>query len=390
MIRRAVPWLLIHLAAFTFAREVDSQEPSELRLEAGFAHVRQSSEIDETRESVFDAGLFAVFWRRPAEKWTLLASGNLTYGADSVAAAQGVAALSIPWTLDDRLRTETGVAGARFALSSAGRGGNANVFARQHFITNNGGAWAGAGVARTSRDGASSTSAVQDIGVWGRLGFLYGSGSFAWQQSDDWPLLRTAGAPIDASADRYILRDLELVLEARGGPNSIAVAWAARRGLSGTTQRVEAVSASGILQISDRVALTASAGRQFADPVRGLPQAELFTASLRLSLGSKPLPVMQRSELASAVVEERPGPGGELVVRVFAADTMHIEVAGDFSQWLPLALEREEGFWVARVRLQPGSYRVAVRVNYGPWRAPRNLARVRDDYGGEAGLVVVP
>lgn len=380
MIRRAALWLLV----FASARGAQGQDPSEIRLEAGYARVRQAN------ETALDAVLFTVLWRRPAERWTFLASGNLTYGTDSAAAAQGVAALSIPWTVNDRLRTETGIAGARFSLRSAGRGGNTNAFARQHFVTNRGGAWVGGGVARSTRDGVRSFSAVQDAGLWGRLGFLYGSGSFTWQQSDDWPLLTTAGATIDPSVPRYALRDVEFVLEARGGPNSLAVSWASRRGITGTTSRVQAFSTSGIFQITDRVALTASAGRQLADPVRGLPQAELVTASVRVSLGSKPLPVMQRSAIASATVESRPAGGGELVIRVFAADTMMIEVAGDFSQWHAVPLERVGGLWVARVRLPPGKYRVAVRANLGPWRAPRNLARVRDDYGGEAGLVVIP
>jgi hypothetical protein len=282
------------------------------------------------------------------------------------------------------------VAGAQFSLRTAGRGGNANVFARQHFVTDRGGAWLGGALARTARDGRGGTSAAGNAGVWGRLGFLYGSGSFARQESSDFALLVASGAQTDPSASRYIIDDVELVLEARGGPSSVGLSWVARRGVSGTDSRVIAVSASGILQLTDRVAFTATAGRQLADPLRGLPQAEVISAAVRVSVGPKPLPVMHRSAIARATVEPRPGGGGDLVVRVFAADTMLIEVAGDFSEWQPLPLEREEGFWVARVRLPSGSYRVAVRVNLGLWRAPRNLARVRDDYGGEAGIVVIP
>jgi hypothetical protein len=33
---------------------------------------------------------------------------------------------------------------------------------------------------------------------------------------------------------------------------------------------------------------------------------------------------------------------------------------------------------------------VAVRVNGGAWRAPRGLAVVDDDFGGKAGLIVIP
>jgi hypothetical protein len=145
-----------------------------------------------------------------------------------------------------------------------------------------------------------------------------------------------------------------------------------------------------VLQVTERVSLTGSVGRQFADPLRGLPQAELLTSSVRVSLGRKPLPVMPRSEIARAMVDPAPGGGGELVVQVFAADTMLVEVAGDFSGWEPIPLERVDGVFIGRVRLRPGKYHVAVRINLGEWRAPRNLARVPDDFGGESGLVVIP
>lgn len=382
MIRRAAIRLLALL--MTAAQGAAAQTASELRLEAGFARVRQAE------DSVLNAGLLSVFYRRPLETWTLLASGNLTYGRDSIAAAQAVAAISVPWVVDNRLRTQAGVAGAQFSLRRAGRGGNANAFARQHVMFERGGGWLGGGVARTSRDGERSFSTDVDAGAWGRFGFLFGSGSVAWQESSDWPLLYAAGATTDPSKRRYALQDVEFVVEARAGPNSIGLSWVSRRGLSGTDSRVVAVSSSGILQLTDRVALTASAGRQLADPLRGLPQAELLTASVRVSLGEKPLPVMARSVIARAHVEPAPGSGGELVVQIFAADTMVVEVAGDFSNWQPVPLQREGRILVARVRLPSGKYRVAVRVNLGDWLAPRNLARVRDDYGGEAGLFVVP
>jgi hypothetical protein len=133
-----------------------------------------------------------------------------------------------------------------------------------------------------------------------------------------------------------------------------------------------------------------SYGRQLADPLRGLPQADVITASVRVSLGPKPLPVLERSLIARASIEPLALGGGVLEVRVFASDALEIVIAGDFSEWRPIRMEREGTMWISRTRLPPGKYRVAVQVNGGEWRAPRNLARVRDDFGGEAGLVVIP
>jgi hypothetical protein len=51
---------------------------------------------------------------------------------------------------------------------------------------------------------------------------------------------------------------------------------------------------------------------------------------------------------------------------------------------------RDGGAFVHRLTLPTGTHRVAVRVNGGAWRAPRGLAAVADDFGGQAGVVVVP
>jgi hypothetical protein len=82
--------------------------------------------------------------------------------------------------------------------------------------------------------------------------------------------------------------------------------------------------------------------------------------------------------------------GALLLVRVVADDSTAVEVAGTFSNWAPVQLARVGDAWEAEIALPPGRHRVAVRINGGPWQAPRGTARVRDDYGGEAGLIVIP
>ncbi len=378
--RRAALGLLL----FAAARTGGAQAVPELRVEAGWASVKQRGFDAE------DAVLLAALWRRPSDRFTLLASANLTYAADSLAAAQGVAVADIPWNVSERLRTEVGVARASFSLRSAGRGGNGNVFARQHLVGNARGAFGGFAFGGTMRDGIGSRSWSADLGAWHRWEFLYLGAEVTRHASSDWPLLLASGVVRNPEDEQYELLDQRLTLQARNGPHDFSVSFTQRKGFAGTEARFQALMASGTLQFTERVAILASGGRQLADPLRGLPQADLVTFSARVSFGPKPLPVMQRSAIASAEVVRRVGGGGELVVRVFASDTMLVEVAGDFSRWEPLPMEREGSFWVARARLPSGKYRVAVRANLGAWRAPRNLARVRDDYGGEAGLVVIP
>ena len=364
-----------------------AQAVPEVRVELGRAQVRQRG------YELANAALLAVAWRQPlVNSWTFLSGANLTYAQDSLAAAQLVAALAIPWRANDAFRTEVGTAAASFSLRSVGRGGSAMLFGRQHYVSDGRGVWLGSGYGRTNRDGVSSWSGAVDAGAWTTTGPFYFSAALARQNSSDWPLLLASGVFRNPNDDRYDLLDAQVVAQARNGPHDFTVSYGERRGISGTDAIFRALGVSGTLQLTERFALLGSGGKQLADPLRGLPQADLFTVSARVSFGPKPLPVMQRSMIATAEVLTFQEGGGVLMVRVFASDTMLVEIAGDFTPipWEPIKLQREGAFFVARVRLRSGKYRISVRVNQGDWRAPRNLARVRDDYGGEAGLVVIP
>jgi len=396
MSRRRPPHALLLLALL--ARALGAQGDPLLRLDAGFATIQQPAIGSVRGREIADAALVAAFWRRPLDRSTLLASGNLTYARDSLAAIQGVAALSVPWRREPNLRTDVGVAGSSFSLRSAGTGGNANAFVRQHLVRDDDGGWVGGAMGRTRRDGVPSATTSADIGLWRRWRFLYGSASVAYQHSSDWLLLYTAGELDARSEADYDLIDLQLVLQARGGPHDLTLSWTRRRVFADGPLAVPALQGSGTFQLTDRVALVASVGRQLADPMRGLPQADLAMAAVRVSFGPQPLPVMPRAVVAEAVVHREVGadssgatrPRAILEIRVEASDTAAVTVAGSFSQWDPIPLRWEAGVWVARVPIEPGTHRLGVRVGVGPWRAPRNLARVRDGFGGESGLVVVP
>lgn len=361
-----------------------AQQPADVRVEMGYANITQRG------FSQADAALLALLWRPALERWGFVTSANFTYAQDSLAAAQGVAAVDIPWRLSEHLRTESGIAGASYSLRTAGRGGNVSSFLRQHVLSANYGAWVGSALGTTDRDGVSSRSYAFDLGLWQRWGPLYLSAIATRHHTTDWPLMVASGVPRNPDEDVYDVRDAQLTAQLRYGPHDIALTYSSRTGVAETEASFEAVYWTGTLQIADRVALVGSYGRQLADPLRGLPQAEVLTASVRISLGPKPLPVLERSLIARASIEPLALGGGILEVRVFASDALEIVIAGDFSEWRPIRMEREGTIWIARTRLPPGKYRVAVQVNGGEWRAPRNLARVRDDFGGEAGLVVIP
>ena len=118
---------------------------------------------------------------------------------------------------------------------------------------------------------------------------------------------------------------------------------------------------------------------------------QITTAAIRIALVPARGPgASTASRSAAFATVTQKSSGALMLVRVIADDSSRVEVAGTFSNWSPVQLNRVGDAWEAEIALPPGRHRVAVRINGGPWQAPRGTARVRDEFGGEAGLVVVP
>jgi hypothetical protein len=67
-----------------------------------------------------------------------------------------------------------------------------------------------------------------------------------------------------------------------------------------------------------------------------------------------------------------------------------VEVAGDFTKWKPIATHRaSNGVWYVDLRIPPGQYRYACRIDGGAWRPPEGAPTVDDDFGGRAAWLVV-
>lgn len=83
--------------------------------------------------------------------------------------------------------------------------------------------------------------------------------------------------------------------------------------------------------------------------------------------------------------------GRELwMARVTVAGATRVDVAGDFSDWDPVALvSRGGGTWGVRLHLRAGVHQIAVRADGGAWVAPAGLATITDEFGGVAGVLVV-
>jgi hypothetical protein len=83
-------------------------------------------------------------------------------------------------------------------------------------------------------------------------------------------------------------------------------------------------------------------------------------------------------------------PRDRLIIKVHLRDVTSAEIAGDFTDWKPVALERlHAGWWYQVLRVTPGVHRVQLRLNGGAWQSPPGLPRADDGPGGPSGTLVV-
>ena len=66
-------------------------------------------------------------------------------------------------------------------------------------------------------------------------------------------------------------------------------------------------------------------------------------------------------------------------------------IAGDFTDWKPVPMERHDNEWRFPVALPPGAYRFAFRDRNGEWFVPASVPnRLDDGMGGWVAVLVVP
>ena len=156
------------------------------------------------------------------------------------------------------------------------------------------------------------------------------------------------------------------------------------------------LGASAEWSLGGRSSLLATGGAFPSDPAGGFPGGRYFTLGLRL--GQHPRNALRPSR-ATPIARPLPWPDATFDVRdrgegvreivIHAPTAAAVEVTGDFTDWEPVALTRDGGRWRLRLPLSPGVHRVNLRLDGGAWQVPPGIARVQDEFGTEAGLLVV-
>ncbi len=190
--------------------------------------------------------------------------------------------------------------------------------------------------------------------------------------------------------DRIALTDA--VLSGRWRVESVDFDASIGRRFSRVTPETTIWGVSASRDLTPALALVAAAGRAGSDPVTSVPGARYFAVGLRLKVGT---PIVAPLTVRRATDESMPfriGPaiaaGREIVVQAPTAST--VELAGDFTDWKPVALRRwGEDSWRTLLPVAPGLHRLAVRIDGGEWQAPPGTRPVRSEFGGEVAEVVV-
>jgi len=113
----------------------------------------------------------------------------------------------------------------------------------------------------------------------------------------------------------------------------------------------------------------------------GIQFAPWSSPGWAMSGSLKPAALAWKSELL---------PDDRFIVRVKLRDVASAEIAGDFTDWKPVALERlHGGWWYQVLRVTPGVHRVQLRLDGGAWQSPPGLPRADDGPGGPSGTLVV-
>jgi hypothetical protein len=71
-------------------------------------------------------------------------------------------------------------------------------------------------------------------------------------------------------------------------------------------------------------------------------------------------------------------------------DAQRVALAGDFTNWRTIAARRApNGVWFLDLKVPPGEYRYAFRIDGHAWKVPEGAAVVDDDFGGKSAVLIV-
>jgi hypothetical protein len=145
---------------------------------------------------------------------------------------------------------------------------------------------------------------------------------------------------------------------------------------------------SGALRVSRTASIVLSTNRNPADLVLGLRGARTSTLGLRLALPEIGEPTGETLRHAGPPATSRRTNDGLVQVFFLVPAGSRVRMMGEPTGWLPVTLERtRDGRWTTWLEVGPGTYRINISVDDGPWVAPPGVPAIADGFDGLVGLL---
>jgi Carbohydrate-binding module 48 (Isoamylase N-terminal domain) len=270
---------------------------------------------------------------------------------------------------------------------------------RLHFAGNDIGAWLGAGFGGLGTRSSSGPITIADIGAWGRLGpaMITMSLTRSAFQSNDVSALPTLTASdvfnvktVELGSRDRRLYDLMTTLHWERGILELDATGGAR--LPSRTDDFRRWGSLGVgVWISKSAALVVRGGSDPANATYGFPSVRYASIGLRLTTpSSRARPVARSTAASGSDFMLLSGAENLRTLRVVAPGARRVELMGDFTEWNTVPLEQvAKDTWETTLHIDPGTYRLSVRLDGGAWGPPPGIPSQSDEFNGVVGVVVV-
>lgn len=384
---------LIGLIPFVFG-VLSAQTASSVTIDAGALNVQQPS------HPAVVAGALTISARHATLLTAISGSVLLLQASDKSTATQGTLGAELAMPRWSSLRVEVSGTATKFGALANDNGSSQDGFIRPQLTRENFGVFSTLGAGTARRDSLHFHSLAWDAGGWIQRGRVTGLLALRQSFTNDFPLMESSEIFLSRPAKHYSVRDVQGVITARISHFELQASGAVRNGFDATDGRGSSLFGSATMHLNSHVALVINGGKQLADLLSGVPEATVVGASLRVSLPGRRSNVAPRLSNADTLarpaspfatqINRHVGGGASVTVHVDAPQSAMVELSGSFNDWTAVSVPRSANGFSLMIELPSGTHRIAVRVNGGEWKAPAGLARIKDDLGGEAGLVVVP
>jgi hypothetical protein len=134
------------------------------------------------------------------------------------------------------------------------------------------------------------------------------------------------------------------------------------------------------------VSIEVNAGRYAADRLIGTPAGRFMNVGVGMKTGRR-----DRESPVAPIAGVAPPERGMTRLVLRDAGAQRVDVAGDFTNWKPIAATRapDGGTWFVDLRIPQGRHRYAFRVDGTTWKVPYGAATVDDGFGGKSAWLIV-